>query len=139
MACFTQPVGGDINRLAACTAFNIVYGLKTMIFLVSARHSGNQRFGIFMLGITQDLRHVSCFNDFAAIHHSNTRCDGRNHTNIMGDDDHTKLAFFTQLFNQIKNLRLDRNIQRSCGFICNDKLRFSGERQSDHYTLAHAA
>ncbi|MNC42341.1 hypothetical protein D3C75_911540 [compost metagenome] len=57
----------------------------------------------------------------------------------MGDQRNCRIRLTFQLFEQVKNLRLNGSIQCGCRLIGNQQLRLAGERHGDHYPLAHPA
>ena len=53
------------------------------------------------------------------------------------DDGHTQLV--AQVVHQLKDLRLDRDVQRGGRLVSDQQLRLAGQRNGDHNTLAHTA
>ncbi len=49
------------------------------------------------------------------------------------------LYFDLELLEQIENLRLNRHVQRSGGFVADEDLRVAGHGNGDDHALSHAA
>ena len=54
---------------------------------------------------------------------------------VVGDEQHRRPDPFSGNLKGIENLRLHRYIERSGGFICNDKVRLMDHRHGDHDPL----
>ena len=57
----------------------------------------------------------------------------------MGDHDHRHPHLALQLFNEVKNLSLNRDIQCGGWLIRDQQIRLADERHGDDHPLAHAA
>ena len=75
----------------------------------------------------------------AGIHHGNTISQPRDDGEIMRNPDQSCACLGTELLHFSENLRLDRHIKRSRGFIRNQQRRAHQERNGNRNALAHAA
>ena len=57
----------------------------------------------------------------------------------MRDQQNGNSFFLLDLLDQLQDLCLDRYIQSSCRFICNQKLWITGKSHSDHNSLPHSS
>ena len=79
------------------------------------------------------------FDHVPGIHHQNPLRQPRHNAQIMGNPNHGHAEGFLQLFYQIRDLRLDGDIQRRGGFVGNQQHGVAGKCHSDHSSLAHPA
>lgn len=103
------------------------------------RNRGQQRPGIGMLRRTEDLLHRAAFHRFSAVHHQYPIGDIGDHPHIVSNKNHPHRHLFLQHGNELKNLSLNRHIQRRGGLIGNQYRRTAGQRHRDHYPLTHPA
>ena len=92
--------------------------------------------------MVRTVENVFCrtsFTDSSAVHNDNFIAHVRDNTKIMGYHDDCHAELFLQGLHQLQNLCLDRNIQGSRRFVCNQDIRLTGQRHCDHDTLAHTA
>ena len=92
-----------------------------------------------MLGIVIKFITIRHFHNFAQIHHRHFLAEVANHTQIVGNEQISQVEFFPQVFQQVDDLGLDRNIQgRNC-FITDDEFGVQGECPGDSNTLPLAS
>ena len=75
------------------------------------------------------------FDNLSGIHQRHPMRHLRDDRQIMGDEQHRHFLRLLQLPEQIKNLRLNRDIQRCGGFIGNHHIGLRSQRNGDHDTL----
>ena len=54
----------------------------------------------------------------------------------MGDEQHRHAHLALQLLQQFEDLRLNRDVERCGGLVCNQQVGLVGERHGDHHALA---
>ena len=79
--------------------------------------------GIFMLRMIEDLVTGTGLHDTTGIHDCNTVTHARHDTQVMGDHDDGHAQLVLQLHHQLKDLRLNRNVQCGSRLIGDQKLR----------------
>ena len=73
------------------------------------------------------------------VHDSHTYAGSGDHTEIMADHHEPHLTFLGEVHDQIENTRLDRDVERRCWLVCNQKVGFTGKSDGDHDSLTLAA
>ena len=86
----------------------------------------------------ENLSRFTGFNDFSLIHHGDAVRDVVDDAEVVRNENHRKTEVLLKLFDEIENLRLDRDIQRGDRFIRDDELGFWRERPGDGDALALA-
>src|SRR5262249_48540332 len=61
------------------------------------------------------------------------------HAEVVGDEDDGRAEALLEVGHETENLRLDGDVERGGRLICNQELGAAGQRNRDHYALAHAA
>ena len=136
----SQPVVLNVDPAKGFgVALDIIDRGEPLQLAVGARNSGDQGSGVFVIGGAKDLRDITGFHHFAAVHHHDPISDIGDDANVMGHDDDAQIAFPAQPFQQIKDLRLDRHIQRGCRLIRDDQIGIARKGQRDDHPLTHAA
>ena len=90
-----------------------------------------------MEGIFIELVARCQFHHLAEIHHPHARGDVAHHAEIVRDEQVGQPQILAQLFQQIDDLRLDRDIERRDRLVADDEIRRGGEgpRDADALTL----
>ena len=92
-----------------------------------------------MCGAIKDVVHTPGFNDLPGVHDGDAIRHSGDNSEIVSDQ-HNRHAFgFFQLIHQLKNLCLDRDIQRRGWFIGDQDRWITGQALRNHGTLEHAA
>ena len=78
------------------------------------------------------------FYDFSLIHHGNAVRDVVDDAEVVRNKNHGEAEVLLKLFDEIENLRLDRDIQRGDWFIRDDELGFRRQRPGDGNALTLA-
>ena len=73
--------------------------------------------------------YLACVHERYPMRH--LRDDGQ----VVCDQQHRHLLRLLELLEQIQNLGLNRNVQRSCGLIGDDHIRFGRQGDSNHHAL----
>ncbi|MNK98933.1 hypothetical protein D3C87_1193120 [compost metagenome] len=104
-----------------------------------ARHRGQQRARVRMLGRVEDLVDAALFDLLAAQHHHHVVGHLRHHAHVMRDEDDGRAQVALQFADGVQDLRLDGDVQRSGGLVRDQQARLARQRHRDHHALAHAA
>ena len=73
------------------------------------------------------------------IHHRDARADVLDHRQIVRDEQVGEAEFLLQVFQQVDDLRLDRDVERGDRLVADDQLRRHRQRPGDADALALAA
>ena len=101
----------------------LLFELPNMIDVVIGRCL-NQFLGIGLLGVCIDRLRRSKFYDVPIIHHGHHVGHELHHRQIVADKNIGQLAPFLQVFEQVEDLGLDRNIKGRYRFVTNQKFWF---------------
>ncbi len=94
---------------------------------------------VLVLRRLENLLRFALLDDFAACHHAHAVGDLSDDTEIVGDQQHGHAALDLEVPEQRQNLRLDSDIQRRRGLICDQKLGVVGQRHRNHDALPLSA
>ena len=92
-----------------------------------------------MTRVLKKVIYIGLFHYTATVHNNNLIAHLSHNTQIMGDKNDRCTDVLFQLIHQIKNLCLNRNIQRRSGFIRNQNLGIAYESHGNHNSLALTA
>ncbi len=92
-----------------------------------------------MLRVVDDLVAAALLNDMPVEHHGDAIADVMYHRHVVTDEKVRELKLILKLGEQIEDLRLNRDIQRTGGLIADDQFGLQGERPGDADALALAA
>src|SRR5215217_86283 len=92
-----------------------------------------------MFWVLSDLRGSAVLHDAATIHDNDLLTHLPDNTNIMRDQQNSRVDPVAQVSDQVKDLCLDRDIQRCRGLIKDEKIRLIGEGDRNRYALPHAS
>ena len=70
-----------------------------------------------MLGVLESHRLGDELNDPTAEHHRDVRRDVPDNVQVVADEQHRKSELLPQIDEQIQDLRLDRDVQGTHGFV----------------------
>ena len=99
----------------------------------------DQRLCVGMLRIFQDVIDAAVFDDLSLLHHADAIRDLAHDAEVVGDEQHRHAEPALQLAQQLEDLRLYGDVERGGRLICDQQVRFVGERHGDHDALALAA
>ena len=85
---------------------------------LNMRHAFNQPFGIGMTGVIDDLVDRSQLRLAPRIHDDHPLGHFRHRAHVMGDQNNGRTGLLAQIAEQIKNLRLNGDIQRGGRLVC---------------------
>jgi len=102
-------------------------------------HGLQKAAGIWMRRGIKDFMLGPEFDHASGIHHGNAVSHLRDDGEIVRDEEHGQSEPGAQVGEQIKNLRLDGDVEGSSGFIGDQQLRTVHDGHGDHDALAHSA
>ena len=105
---------------------------------VDARHAAQQRPGVGVLGVLEDLLHRSLLDDLACVHDDHPRAQARDHAHVVRDHDHGSTELSVQVAEQFQDLRLHRDVEGGCRLVGDQDLRRVRQSHRDHRPLPHA-
>nr|GEY81223.1 oligopeptide abc transporter, putative [Tanacetum cinerariifolium] len=114
-------------------------GHQILPWLDLLRQTTEQPSGVRVLRVGHDLRRDALLHHRAGVHHVDPVAELRHQCHVMGDQQDRRTACPRFLAKQQQDLSLHGHVERRGGFVGNQQLRIAGERQGDHYPLAHAA
>ena len=82
-------------------------GVKRSVPLCQLRQRGQQRPGVGVLGIVEDLLAGTDLNNLTAIQNGNTVSNVGNNTQVMSDENDGVVEFLLQILDQLQNLCLN--------------------------------
>ena len=100
---------------------------------------GQKLLRVRVLRVIKNIGHLALLNDFTVSHHADTIGNRANNAEVMRNKQHRHAAAVLNVFEEAQNLRLYGDIQRSGGFVGDQKVWLIGERHGNHYPLALAA
>ncbi len=102
-------------------------------------HRGEKRLGVGVERIVVERVAVGHLDDLAEVHHRNTVGNVLHHREVMGDEQVGEAELVLQVFEEVNDLGLDRNVQRRDGFVGDDEVGVRGEGAGDPDPLSLAA
>src|SRR5215831_169051 len=106
---------------------------------IGYRDRRQQRFGVGMFRRRIELTRRCRLDDAAEIHDGDAPADMFDDRQIMGDEEISESKLLLQVFQQIDDLGLDRDVKRRDWLVADDQLRFDRERACNPDALALAA
>lgn len=85
--------------------------------LPQAGHSSQEVYRVGMFGVAQDLAHRSVFHHLSEIHDRYSVSDLCDHTEVVSNEHHRHAQPLLKTAHQLKDLGLDRDVQRRGWFI----------------------
>ena len=92
-----------------------------------------------MRGLLKQLGCGGQFDNAAEIHHGHIVADMAHHRQVMRDENHRHVALLAQRHEQVKDLRLDRHIQRRDRFVSDQQPRLQRQSPGDSHPLTLSA
>ncbi len=89
--------------------------------------------------VVQHLADRTGLDQLAAVHDRQLLADLGDHRQVMSDEDQADPGLAAEPGQQPQDLVLDRHVERGGRLVAQDDLRLAGQRDRDHYPLAHAA
>ena len=86
-------------------------------------------------GVGKDLCRAPGLDDFAVLHHADPIGDPAHDGQVVGDEEHRHALGRLQLCQKLKDLGLDRDVERRGGFVGDQEVGAVGERHGDHHPL----
>ena len=79
----------------------------------------------------EEVARRGLLDDAASVQDAHRVADPHNHAQVMGDEEHRHLQLITKVLEEIQDLRLNGDVERSRRLIKNEEVRFAGESQRD--------
>ena len=92
-----------------------------------------------MLGLGEDLLDGTGLDDLPLGHHADAVRDLPHDAEIVRDEQNGHSELGLQVFEELQDLRLHRDVERGRGLVGDEKVRFVRERHCNHHALALAA
>ena len=102
-------------------------GKQLCIPLRKLRQGRKQRPGVRMARVVEQLFYVRKLDDLSCVQNGNTVCDIRYDTKVVGNKHDGVVVLFLKILDQLQDLCLNRNVQRSCRLIADQNLRTAGK------------
>ena len=112
---------------------------EELLLGVQIRHGGQQRPGVGVLGVVEDLLAPAEFHDLPRVHHRHPVGHIGHHAQVVGDEDDGEVVALLDLVDELQNLGLDGHIQSRGGLVADQDLRVAGQGNGNNNALAHAA
>ena len=92
-----------------------------------------------MCGVLEQVVDVRELHAAARVHHPNTMSETGDDAEVVGDEDDRAAGQLLDLLDDLEDLRLDRDIERSRGLVRDEHFGVVADRHRDHRPLPHAA
>ena len=102
-------------------------GEQLGVALCQLRQGAQQCPGVGMAGIVEHFLAGTQFHNLAAVQNGNTVSNIGNNTQVMGDKYDGVVEFLLQVLQQLQDLCLNGNVQRSGGFVTDQNLGLAGK------------
>jgi hypothetical protein len=114
-------------------------GLQRLAAPTRIGQRAQQRAGIRMLGIGEEVLRIGHLDDLAGVHQRHAMRHARDDSQVVRDQQQAQALLLLQLLEQVQHLRLDRDVQRGGGFVGDEEVGFGRQRHRDHHALLLAA
>ena len=133
----TQPLGGLIGLGTSpfstrCSRARSISGSGTGIADKSALRVG-------VLRVVEQFVAVRQFDHSAEIHYRDAVAEMAHDAEVVGDEQIGQVELFAQLFQQVDDLRLDRDVERRHRLVADDEIGIERQRPGDADALTLAA
>ena len=91
-----------------------------------------------MTRIEENLLDITVFNDLSAVHDADAVGNVGNNAQVMSDVQRGEPKFLLQITDQLQDLSLNGNVQRSRRLVTDQDFRMAGQSDRNDDTLAHA-
>ena len=108
-------------------------------FALELRQRAEQRLGVRMLRMVEQLLRRRLLDDLAGVHDGDLVGRLGDDAHVVRDDDHRHLVLLAQLLEQVEDARLHRDVERRRGLVGDQQPRLARQRDRDHHALPHAA
>ena len=103
------------------------------------RLGGDQVLGVRVLRRGEDVGRRAALDDLAVIHDAHPVGHLAHDAEIVGDEQHRHVELGLELGEQLEDLRLDGDVERSGRLVGDEQVGLVGERHGDHHPLTLAA
>ena len=116
-----------------------VDGRELLALHAQLGHGGQQRPGVGMTGVEEDLVRHADLDDLAGIHDRHAIRHVGHNAQVVSDVDDGHVLLALQLADQLQDLSLDGHVQRGSGLVADQNLRVASHGDGDDDALTHAA
>ncbi|MCY1222359.1 hypothetical protein D9M72_344490 [compost metagenome] len=95
--------------------------------LAEVRHGRQQRLGVLMPGVAEDLLGSSGLNNQPLPHHGDPVGKVRHHPHVMGNQHNGAVQLVPQVAHEVKDFGLDRHVQGRGGLVGNQEFGVAGQ------------
>ena len=107
--------------------------------LVEPRNGAEQRLRVRVPHRAEEFLGSRALGDLPRVHDHHALRAGRDHPEVVRDEDHGHLEVAAEVVDQIEDLSLDRDVERRRGLVGDQQLRRVHERHRDHHALSQPA
>ena len=146
---FCHKVDGQRMFVAGCKCISLdlveqvrrgaVDGGQGLALGAQLRQRLQQRPGVGVPCVVEDLFHGAVLDDLARVHNGHAVGHVCHNAQVMGDVDDRHAQLFLQVTDQLQDLRLNGHVQCGGGLVADQDLRAAGRCNGDDDTLAHTA
>ena len=133
-----HAAGGRVQRAGHLALERLVRALR-LDPRVRDRHRREQRPGVGVQRIVEELVRFGQLDHLAQVHHRDPVAEVVDDAQIVGDEEVGELELLAQVFEQVDDLGLDGHVQRRHRLVADDELRVQAQRPGDPHPLALAA
>ena len=108
-------------------------------FLVGSRQGGEQSLRIRMPGLSKEILSGADLRNLAEVHHRDTVAEMADHSQVVRDEEVGKTEPLLDVFQKVRDLPLNRDVQRRDRLVTDDQVRVERERSRDTDPLPLAA
>src|SRR5579872_1554809 len=112
---------------------------ECLLLRTQAGNRSQQRLRVWVRGIAINSLDLARLHDPARVHHHDAVAQLRDDAEIMSDVQHRETEVLLQLLQQPKELRLNRDIERSCRLVGDEQTWSRGRRHGGAHALPHTA
>ncbi len=106
---------------------------------IGNRHRRKQGLRVRVQWRVVELVAVGHLDDLAEVHHGHAVGDVAHHRQVVGDEEVGQAELLLEVFEQVHDLGLDRDVERGPRLVADDEVRIGGKRPGDADALPLAA
>src|SRR6266852_5156855 len=110
---------------------------RFVALFVESRYGTQQRPRVWMLGVGKDIHGGAGLDDAARIHHHHALAHPGHDAQVVRDQDRGGAELPVDLAQQVEDLRLDGDVERSRRLVGDQYLGRGGQAHGDHRPLTH--
>ena len=134
-----KPAAGRMGDRVGRRAFDGHQPPLSRDVTIDARNGVDQGPGVGVARIGEDGLGRALLDDLAGVHHDDARAHAGDHPEIVADQDDRRVEIAIELGDQVEDLGLDGDVERSGRLVSDQERRLVGEAHRQHDALPHAA